>query len=122
MAQSTPIARALISVSDKTGLVDFARALSAKGVAILSTGGSAAAIRDAGIPVTEVADHTRITSYNVCYTKLLRLGTAFAALLAGLARITSYNVCYTKLLRSNRRKGNTKRFSDLECLIRLNTR
>ncbi len=58
MAQSTPIARALISVSDKTGLVDFARALSAKGVAILSTGGSAAAIRDAGIPVTEVADHT----------------------------------------------------------------
>ncbi len=58
MPQSSPIARALISVSDKTGLVDFAKALSAAGVAILSTGGSAAALRDAGVPVTEVADHT----------------------------------------------------------------
>ncbi|MGE4528556.1 MAG: bifunctional phosphoribosylaminoimidazolecarboxamide formyltransferase/IMP cyclohydrolase [Rhodospirillaceae bacterium] len=52
------IARALISVSDKTGLVDLARALHDAGVVLLSTGGSAAAIRDAGIPVTEVADHT----------------------------------------------------------------
>jgi phosphoribosylaminoimidazolecarboxamide formyltransferase / IMP cyclohydrolase len=55
---NTPIRRALISVSDKTGLIDFARALHDSGVAILSTGGSAKAIRDAGIPVTEVADHT----------------------------------------------------------------
>ena len=54
----TPIRRALISVSDKTGLIDFARALHESDVAILSTGGSAKAIRDAGIPVTEVADHT----------------------------------------------------------------
>jgi phosphoribosylaminoimidazolecarboxamide formyltransferase/IMP cyclohydrolase len=50
--------RALISVSDKTGLVDFARALADGGVEILSTGGSARALREAGIPVTEVADHT----------------------------------------------------------------
>lgn len=50
--------RALISVSDKTGLVDFARALDARGVEILSTGGSAKALRDAGLTVTDVADVT----------------------------------------------------------------
>jgi phosphoribosylaminoimidazolecarboxamide formyltransferase/IMP cyclohydrolase len=54
----TPIARALISVSDKDGLIDFARTLNAAGVEILSTGGSAKAMGDAGIAVTEVADHT----------------------------------------------------------------
>ena len=48
MTDIVPIRRALISVSDKTGLVDFARALAARGVEILSTGGSAKAIRDAG--------------------------------------------------------------------------
>lgn len=49
---------ALISVSDKTGLLDLAKALSASGVKLLSTGGSAKAIRDAGLPVTDVSDHT----------------------------------------------------------------
>jgi phosphoribosylaminoimidazolecarboxamide formyltransferase/IMP cyclohydrolase len=43
-----PIRRALISVSDKTGLVDFAKALADRGVELLSTGGTAAALRDAG--------------------------------------------------------------------------
>jgi phosphoribosylaminoimidazolecarboxamide formyltransferase/IMP cyclohydrolase len=52
------IRRALISVSDKTGLVDFARFLVGQGVQILSTGGSAKALRDAGLAVTEVSDHT----------------------------------------------------------------
>lgn len=52
------ITRALISVSDKTGLLDLGRALAAHGAQILSTGGSAAALRAAGIPVTEVSDHT----------------------------------------------------------------
>jgi phosphoribosylaminoimidazolecarboxamide formyltransferase/IMP cyclohydrolase len=52
------IARALISVSDKAGLIPFAQALAARGVAIISTGGSAAALREAGIPVTEVSTHT----------------------------------------------------------------
>jgi phosphoribosylaminoimidazolecarboxamide formyltransferase/IMP cyclohydrolase len=52
------IRRALISVSDKTGLVDFARFLVGQGVHILSTGGSAKALRDAGVAVTEVSDHT----------------------------------------------------------------
>src|SRR3954468_6441473 len=53
-----PIRRALLSVSDKTGLAPFARALAARGVALVSTGGSARALRDAGLPVTEVADVT----------------------------------------------------------------
>src|SRR3954465_13445624 len=52
------IERALISVSDKAGLVELGRALAAHGVAILSTGGSAKTLRDAGIEVIEVSDHT----------------------------------------------------------------
>ncbi|MBF0373159.1 MAG: bifunctional phosphoribosylaminoimidazolecarboxamide formyltransferase/IMP cyclohydrolase [Alphaproteobacteria bacterium] len=54
----TPIRRALISVSDKTGLIELGRFLVGRGVEILSTGGSAKALRDAGVAVTEVADHT----------------------------------------------------------------
>ncbi len=53
-----PIRRALISVSDKSGLVPFAQALASRGIEIISTGGSAKALRDAGIPVKEVSDHT----------------------------------------------------------------
>ena len=53
-----PIRRALLSVSDKTGLVDLARALSAHGVELVSTGGTAKAIRDAGLPVRDVSDLT----------------------------------------------------------------
>jgi len=52
------IRRALLSVSDKTGIVDFARALQELGVELLSTGGTAKAIREAGIAVTEVSEHT----------------------------------------------------------------
>ena len=52
------IRRALLSVSDKTGLLDFARALAAHGVALLSTGGTAAALRAAGLTVTDVSAHT----------------------------------------------------------------
>ncbi len=52
------IARALISVSDKTGLVDLGRFLAGRGVEILSTGGSAKALQDAGIDVSEVSSHT----------------------------------------------------------------
>ena len=58
MTDRIPIARALISVSDKTGLAGLAEALAARGVEILSTGGTARALRDAGIAVTEVSDHT----------------------------------------------------------------
>jgi len=49
---------ALISVSDKTGIVDFAQALHALGVRLLSTGGTARLLLDAGLPVTEVAEYT----------------------------------------------------------------
>jgi phosphoribosylaminoimidazolecarboxamide formyltransferase/IMP cyclohydrolase len=50
--------RALLSVSDKTGLVDFARELNGRGWTLLSTGGTARALRDAGLPVTEVSEVT----------------------------------------------------------------
>ena len=49
---------ALISVSDKTGIVEFAQALHALGIKLLSTGGTAKLLADAGLPVTEVANHT----------------------------------------------------------------
>ncbi|MBC3935229.1 bifunctional phosphoribosylaminoimidazolecarboxamide formyltransferase/IMP cyclohydrolase [Undibacterium rugosum] len=52
------IKQALISVSDKTGVLDFARELSALGVRLLSTGGTAKLLADNGLPVTEVADYT----------------------------------------------------------------
>ncbi|UPH72026.1 bifunctional phosphoribosylaminoimidazolecarboxamide formyltransferase/IMP cyclohydrolase [Abyssibius alkaniclasticus] len=54
----TPIKRALISVSDKTGLVEFATALAGQGVEILSTGGTAATLRQAGLAVRDVAEVT----------------------------------------------------------------
>lgn len=53
-----PIRRALLSVSDKTGLIELARELSARGVELLSTGGTAAAIKNVGISVKDVAEHT----------------------------------------------------------------
>jgi phosphoribosylaminoimidazolecarboxamide formyltransferase/IMP cyclohydrolase len=52
------ITRALLSVSDKTGLVDFARALNARGVTLVSTGGTRKALTDAGLPVDDVSDLT----------------------------------------------------------------
>ncbi|USD37162.1 MULTISPECIES: bifunctional phosphoribosylaminoimidazolecarboxamide formyltransferase/IMP cyclohydrolase [Ferrimonas] len=58
MESARPIRRALLSVSDKTGMVDFARALTERGVELLSTGGTARLIADAGLPVTEVSDYT----------------------------------------------------------------
>ena len=53
-----PIRRALLSVSDKTGLIDLARALHARNIELLSTGGTAKALREAGIDVTDVSDVT----------------------------------------------------------------
>jgi phosphoribosylaminoimidazolecarboxamide formyltransferase/IMP cyclohydrolase len=53
-----PIRRALLSVSDKSGLVDFARALAHLGVELISTGGTAKALRDAGLTVTDVSQVT----------------------------------------------------------------
>jgi phosphoribosylaminoimidazolecarboxamide formyltransferase/IMP cyclohydrolase len=53
-----PVRRALLSVSDKTGLIDLARALAARDIELLSTGGTAKAIRDAGLAVKDVAEVT----------------------------------------------------------------
>ena len=58
MAGGSPTKRALISVFDKTGIVEFARELSALGIEIVSTGGTAKMLRDAGIAVRDVADLT----------------------------------------------------------------
>ncbi len=52
------IKQALLSVSDKTGIVEFARGLAGSGVALVSTGGTAKLLKDSGLKVTEVADHT----------------------------------------------------------------
>ncbi|HEX8351811.1 MAG TPA: hypothetical protein VF611_02725, partial [Pyrinomonadaceae bacterium] len=52
------IRRALLSVSDKTGLVDFARSLGEFGVELLSTGGTAKALREAGLDVRDVSEVT----------------------------------------------------------------
>ena len=54
-----PITRALLSVSDKTGILDFARGLEALGVEILSTGGTAKHLKDNGVKVKDVSDHTK---------------------------------------------------------------
>ncbi|MDB6060229.1 MAG: bifunctional phosphoribosylaminoimidazolecarboxamide formyltransferase/IMP cyclohydrolase [Verrucomicrobiaceae bacterium] len=53
-----PVKRALISVSDKSGIVDFAKSLSAFGIELLSTGGTYKLLKDSGVAVTEVSDHT----------------------------------------------------------------
>lgn len=55
---SIPIRRALLSVSDKTGIVDLGRALAGKGVELVSTGGTAKALRDAGLEVRDISDLT----------------------------------------------------------------
>lgn len=53
-----PITRALLSVTDKSGLVEFGEFLAERGVEILSTGGTAKMLRDSGVPVVEVSDFT----------------------------------------------------------------
>ena len=58
MTDLHPIRRALLSVSDKTGLIELGKALAERGVELLSTGGSAKALRDAGLEVRDVADVT----------------------------------------------------------------
>ena len=52
------ISSALLSVSDKTGLIDFAKVLAGHGVLLISTGGTAKALRDAGLAVTDVSEVT----------------------------------------------------------------
>lgn len=59
MQEQRPIQRALISVSDKTGIVEFAQGLIQRGVQILSTGGTAKLLLEKGLAVTEVSDYTQ---------------------------------------------------------------
>lgn len=59
MSVVTPVRRALISVSNKTGIVEFAQALAARGVALLSTGGTYRLLRENHIVVTEVSEYTQ---------------------------------------------------------------
>ena len=58
MTDTQPVRRALLSVSDKTGLVDFATALAGRGIELVSTGGTARSLREAGLEVRDVADLT----------------------------------------------------------------
>lgn len=58
LAPMAKITRALLSVSDKTGLVDFARVLAAAGIELISTGGTAKALREAGLLVKDISEHT----------------------------------------------------------------
>ena len=58
MTDLQPVRSALLSVSDKTGLVDFAKALAGRGIDLISTGGTAKTLRDAGLDVQDVADLT----------------------------------------------------------------
>jgi len=58
MTDHTPVRRALLSVSDKTGLTELGRALATRGVELLSTGGSAKALREAGLDVKDVSEVT----------------------------------------------------------------
>ncbi|MGB1510110.1 MAG: bifunctional phosphoribosylaminoimidazolecarboxamide formyltransferase/IMP cyclohydrolase, partial [Paracoccaceae bacterium] len=58
MTDLFPVRRALLSVSDKTGLIDLAKSLSQRGVELVSTGGSAKTLRDAGLEVRDVATLT----------------------------------------------------------------
>ena len=53
-----PVSRALLSVSDKTGLIPFAQSLVSMGIELLSTGGTARALAEAGLPVIEVSSVT----------------------------------------------------------------
>ena len=59
MAEQTRVSRALISVSDKTGIIDFAKRLAAAGVELISTGGTARALREAGLDVRDVSEITQ---------------------------------------------------------------
>ena len=58
MSRPVKVTRAIVSVSDKSGIVDFARGLVNMGVQIISTGGTARALAEAGVPVVEIEDYT----------------------------------------------------------------
>ena len=103
MTDLAPLRRALISVSDKTGLLDLGKALAVRGVALLSTGGSAKVLREAGLDVGDVADATGFpemmdgrvkTLHPVVHGGLL----ARRDLPAHVAAMDAHNICPIDLL------------------------
>jgi phosphoribosylaminoimidazolecarboxamide formyltransferase/IMP cyclohydrolase len=93
MTQSRKIKRALISLSDKSGAVDFARALTELGVKLISTGGTAKTLRDAGLNVKDVADVTGFPEMMDGRVKTLhpKIHGAFLALRDNEAHVASMN-------------------------------
>ena len=93
MTELRKIRRALISVSDKTGVIEFARSLSGFGVTLVSTGGTARSIRDAGIDVTDVSDVTGFPEMMDGRVKTLhpKIHGAFLALRDNEQHIASMN-------------------------------
>lgn len=91
MNDSIKIRRALISVSDKTGIVDFARSLAGYGTEIISTGGTARSLREAGIEVRDVSDVTGFPEMMDGRVKTLhpKIHGAFLALRDNAAHIAS---------------------------------
>src|SRR4029079_11347103 len=91
--QMNPIKRALISVSDKTGIIDFARELKNFNVEIISTGGTAKALRDAGIEVRDISDVTGFPEMMDGRVKTLhpRVHGALLALRNNLAHLSDMN-------------------------------
>jgi phosphoribosylaminoimidazolecarboxamide formyltransferase/IMP cyclohydrolase len=93
MSELRKIRRALISVSDKTGIVEFAAALGGFGVEIISTGGTAAALREAGLTVTDVAEVTGFPEMMDGRVKTLhpKIHGAFLALRDNTEHVASMN-------------------------------
>lgn len=106
MTANRPIARALISVSDKTGIVAFAHGLAGHGVELISTGGTARALADAGLAITQVSDVTGFPEMLDGRVKTLH-PTVHAGLLAlrdnseHMAQMRDRNFCRIDLLVSN---------------------
>jgi phosphoribosylaminoimidazolecarboxamide formyltransferase / IMP cyclohydrolase len=93
MTEPRKIKRALISVSDKTGIIEFAKALAGFGVEIISTGGTAKALRDAGLTVTDVSDVTGFPEMMDGRVKTLhpKIHGAFLALRDNAEHVASMN-------------------------------
>ena len=98
--------RALISVSDKTGIVELAQGLDELGIEIISTGGTAAKIREAGIKVMDVSD---ITGFPECLDG--RVKTLHPKVHAG-------NTCHEKQCRPHEADSGPRRGHDRLCIYK----
>jgi phosphoribosylaminoimidazolecarboxamide formyltransferase/IMP cyclohydrolase len=85
--------RALISVSDKTGIVDLAKELHALGVSLISTGGTAKLLAEQGLPVTEVAEVTQFPEMLDGRVKTLHPKVCTAACWRAATRPSTWPLC-----------------------------